>query len=220
MKVIEIISLLGSLAEEYSKDTKFTEQKLWTTFSIAKAKLQSKKLGRFKVISPRQYKTVCLKLEEGLSHNCGCVTVGCTVYKSVYQLPDYISGDTIDGLRIFSVLNGKQIGYIDESEYLDLQDDDIYKDEISYSIVNGYLIIWNKSTDYVQVRALWADNTQLNDIQDCEGNLANCIDYYNEDTGLSQEQVYDAIAETFRLLKIPMETIEDSTNDINPDIRA
>lgn len=219
MNVKEITSLLTSIYEEFSDETRRTSQELWALFTIAKAKLQEQGVNKFKNISPQQYKTVCIKLEDALSHECSCSTVGCTVKRSTIALPAYISGNVIDSLRVMSLLGGKTIDYVDESRYDDYQQDDMYKGKPLYSIVNNKLILWNSNADYLQLRALWVDNTKLNDIQTCEPEVAECLDYYSEDIGLTVEQVYDVFSLVFRDLNISQQVIEDSTNDINTEIK-
>mgnify|MGYP000156229875 CR=1 FL=1 len=219
MKINEIISKLRGLLKAYSDETDFTDAYLWSLFCLSRSEILSNKLKRYNFINPSNYKTICLEMEKANAYECGCIELDCTVYKSKNKISDVISGRNISSLKVYPLLNNKEIDYVDELEIDIYMQDDIFKNKPLYSIINKHIVLYNKNYPVIQVRAIWGDILKLNEIQYCSDSV-ECLDYFNDDIGMSKEDVSKSIKMMFKdylniLIKLP----EDNTNDINETIK-
>lgn len=206
------------IISEYSDDSNYTDEFLWNIFKLGRDEIIAQK---YKRNNPQNYVTICIKLEKALSHECGCITRGCEVRKSA-KLPRYITNRFGGTLSVYD-LDYTQGYYTQEQNYRELQLDDVYKEAPLYSIINQQIILWNKDYEVIQIKAIWEDITDLVDIQYCnnldsEGNTI-CIDVYNTDIGLDQEFVRAALLKSLDLLFNSKQIIDDTTSDINPNIK-
>ena len=227
MTVHEIISYTRGLLKEHDNSKgPFTDKFLWETFNIAKADVLSNfRLRRFNYKNPQNYIGFCMELEKGLSHECGCITQGCEVLVTKYELPRFFSGRNIPSLKVFT-LGNTQIDIVSENEIQDvLSYDKIYKDKIVTSVVNNKLVVWNTlELKVIRVLALWEDVTEISAVQYCNDNDStqpNCLDVYHIDIGVDKDLVHNIITQRLLpLLNVPMQLQEDLNNDSNPEIKV
>lgn len=226
MTVNEIISYIRGLLKEHDVDTStFRDRFLWETFSIASADvLANRRLRRFNYKNPQNYVGFCMELEQGLSHECGCITYGCPVLVTKNSLPKYFSGRNTPSLKIYTIGN-LEIEIVDENEFEEVyRYSDIYKDKVLASIVNNKIVIWNTlELKVIRVRALWEDITEIDSVQYCSDNdstLPNCVDVYNMNIGVDKDLIYTITMQNIiPMLNIPKTLPEDITADSNSEIK-
>lgn len=212
------ISRLRFLLEKYDSDTYYGDQKLAELFLSTRAKVIGQRLRKFNTPNSQDFNTFCIELEEALSHECGCVTHGCTVLKSKHTLPEYIKGRDATTLTTLTLGNSK-INYTKEEDYELSQYNDIIKDKPLYSIVNNRLIIWNNvKYPAVQLRAIWRNILDWTDIQYCADD--DCPNPYEIDIIVDvdlENDIYKMILKDlgFTIANI---ALPDVTNDNQDDI--
>lgn len=149
-----------------------------------------------KSVSTINLQTFCLQLTSATSHDCDCIHFGCKVRKSIHPLPDTISGAFADNLRV-STLSGKTIGFMEDNERFSISLDPIKKQQRTFSLLNGHVLIWNdKDMKVITVRGPWADPMEWLEIHHCAGTGVVCPDAETLDAGLTEEQsafVFNAV---------------------------
>lgn len=214
MTVSKIISKLRSSLEAYTEDTSvFQDQYLYELFLEGRATELSRRLDNHNQINPQNYQTFCIGLESALSHECGCLTVGCNVLKSKHKLPRVIIGKTHTSLKVHGLGFNITIDPIQEKDLDFLKHNDIKKNKAFYTIINDYLIIWNNdSLEALQVTALWEDIVEWEDIQYCT-ETNPCKDVFELDLGLDRSLERVAKKHVYEELNIPLKLQEDVTNN-------
>jgi hypothetical protein len=226
MTVQEVVSIIRSRIKAYSDDTDYPDKVLWDYFRVRKNNvLADRVLRRYFTIDQQNYQTICLELEEGLSHECGCITYGCEVLKTIKNLPEYLVGRNMPTLRVM-LLDGRIIDAIEEQEYEEvIKYDPILSKKILYSIVNNRVVLWNapKTLKAIQVRAIWSDVTELDSVQYCNDNdptVPNCINFFDTNIGLQEELISYTIDLVLERDIFPsLNIIKDSTNDASSTIK-
>lgn len=224
MTVNEIVSYIRGLLKEHDDSYGvYVDKFLWETFLIAKAEVYSNlRLRRFNFKNPQNEVGFCIELEQGLSHECGCVTYGCKVLTTKYELPRYFSGRNTGSLKIYT-LGNKEIEIVEENEFEEVYKyNDMYKNKILASIINNKIVIWNTlDLKLIRVKAYWEDITQIDDIQFCSDSSSdpNCIDVYSLDIGVDKDLLKSIVDVMIDILSKPLRMIEDQTNDSNPEIK-
>lgn len=216
MTINEVISLFQKLLKEYTSDTHYTPGSLWKIYTLSKARLIKQRLDKFKKVSDSNYTTVCIDTENSLSHVCGCITNGCKVKKTKFQLPAYLSGRNKDTLLVTN-LQGKTIDRFKEEDYEEIKLDEIKANKPKYDIKNNHIILFDCSYDKIQVKAIWGDILDLEEIKSC--NNDDCVDYFNTQVDNDYDLHYAAFQECFNLLRLPLSLMSDLTSDTNEEIK-
>lgn len=158
--------------------------------------------------------TYCLELEDALSHECGCIEVGCKVRKSVYPLPQFI-GENVS----VRTLDHTIISHVPPNAQFSKSLDPILSGKRFYSIVNRYLLIWNDPyLKAVEVEALWEDPYDWLEIQYCNADDTSleCVDLDTVDAGLTERQSNMTLRMSLNIL-LPLLSIPvDGKADIYP----
>jgi len=220
-KVGEIISSLRILIREHSDDSGFSDAHLYHIAASARTLLFKRKVDRFKKISDWEWQTFCIALVKDKSHNCDCVTVGCDVLKSEFDLPRVMTSRNKDLIRV-TTLGGKEIPLVPERDQLTLVYDPVMKYETTASIISRRLVIWNNlRLKAIQVAGLWEDISEWDGIQLCDkdGDPGDCFDFYNSEFSIDGDLLYPMYQLCLDLLKIPLTLREDITNDTSNVIR-
>ncbi len=217
MTIKQILDIFRTTIKEFTDDSIYDDEYLWNIFKLGRNELIAQK---YKHNNPQNYITICIKLDKSLSHECGCITQGCEVYKSA-ELPRYITNKIGSTLRVYDLNYNRGVD-VDESNKEAMELDPIYNQSLLFSIVNRKLIVWNKNYSVVQVSAIWEDVTDLQDIQYCNnidnnGNT-NCINVYDTDIGLDDKFVSTAVRMAFDILFPSKNFREDNTQDTNSNI--
>lgn len=216
------ISLLRGLTEQYSRES-YTDQFLYTILSVSRGKILKQRLDKFVNISTDNWLRVCFQLEVVNSHNCNCVPdyLQCKVLRTKYKVPQVFSGRNKARIKV-SLLDGTNISLVTESEWMRVKENEFKSSMPHASQVNGYIYIWNLPLNLkvVQVDGLWANITDLSDIPCNDGfSETSCFDMNTSDFPIDEELVGVIYDECLRLLNIPLQNIQDKTNDNNQDIR-
>lgn len=224
MTVNDIISYIRGMIKDHDDSYGvFTDKFLWETFLIAKSDVYSNlRLRRFNYKNPQNEVGFCMELERGLSHECGCITYGCEVLVTKYNIPKYFSGRNMPSLKIYTIGN-KEIDLVEENEKEEVYKyNDIYKNKILASIINNKIVIWNTlDLKIIRIKAYWEDITEIDEIQFCSNSDSdpNCIDVYSMDIGVDKDLLKTITQEIIKLLSSPIRLIEDQTNDSNSEIK-
>lgn len=155
--------------------------------------------------------TFCLELEDALSHECGCVPVGCKVRKSIHPIPQ-----AADGYINIRTLDNRVIGAMPVNNQFSSSLDPLLNNKRRYSIVNQHVIIWNDPyLKAVQVEAVWEDPYDWVGIQYCgsDNGLDDCAELDTIDAGITEQQSNMALRLSLNillpLLNIPVNGKED-----------
>ena len=223
-KLGQYISDLRGLIEQYSRTSEpYTDQFLYRLLSVSRGKILKQRLDKFVNISNDNWLRVCFQLEVVNSYNCNCVPdyLECKVLRTKYKVPQVLSGRNKSKIKV-SLLDGTSINVVSESEWIRAKDNE-FKSKLPHaSQVNGYIYIWNLPLNLkvVQIEGLWADVTSLSSIQ-CNDGFGDvpCFDMTTTDFPIDEELTGVIYEECLRLLNVPMQNIQDKTNDNNQDIR-
>jgi len=222
-KLKEHISQLRSLIKQYSDDTVFTDPQLYKLLIDAISIMNERDTAKFVKLNDWNFKTFCVELCRDVSHNCECVKVGCNILKTVYEIPSPVTGRNRNILRVLT-LDGREIPLVTEEEVVFRKYDPIFNGKLMYSVVNGYLIIWNANTDHIvpraiQVRAIWEDISEWDGKQLCPPTGPECFDIYEEELPVERKYHFMIYSEILKLLGIQLQMKDDITNDASEKIK-
>lgn len=222
MLVNEIVAQLRTSIKEYSDDSYYEDEFLLGLFLNQRATLLRQKLLKNNHVSPQNYTTFCMSLIPGVSHECGCITVGCKVYRSRYKLPNYISGRNSSQLEFYT-LSYDKIDLVQESDLTAIKYSKIIGSRPHVIMANRNIVLFEKEYDAIMVRALLENPLEIKDVQHCAETPTSisCIDVYSEDIFADRDLCDNAISLVLtKDLRIPMSTTTDMNNDANPEIRG
>jgi hypothetical protein len=213
MTVNSIISELRVLLKEFSRSSSYSDEALWELFVSKRAVLLQQKLMKFQYVGDSSYMTFCLDL--ALANANSCSEYDCSVKKSIYKVPNVITGRNVTSLKVMT-LDNRLISETSVQDVMLNQLNDIKRDKISYSMVNNFIYIWNNLTiKHVKVKALWENPVDWAEIQ----SPTSCIDVYGVDIGMERslkdvaiQMVYDEIVKSNTIR-------EDDFNDSSTEIR-
>ena len=218
------ISLLRGLIKEYSRNTEpYTDEYLYEVLSVSRTDILGQRLDKFVNISTDNWFRICIPLEVTKSHNCSCVPdrLACKVLRTKFKVPSVLSGRNKDRIDV-ALLDGTKINISTEAEWMRVKDNE-FKSQFYYaSFVNGYLYFWNLPLNLkvVQVTGLFADVTELSNIECNDGDTTSpCFDITTSDFPIDEKLAYIVYRRAAEILGIPLQIIQDKTNDGNQDIK-
>jgi hypothetical protein len=220
-KVGEEISIFRTLVKEVADDSIYTDQFIYHILSSARALLFKRKTDSFKKISDWEYQQFCVPLEEDLSHNCGCIKVGCTVFRGKNKLPRVLNSRNKDLLRI-TTLDYKEIPIVSERQIITSDYDDAFKGKMLATITDRYPIIWNTDRlKAVLITGVWEDISEWVDksLCDLEGNELECFDFMDTEFSIDSDLRYGMYQLSLELMRLPLALKEDITSDNSNVIR-
>lgn len=226
MTIPEHIGIIRNLIKEWSDDTEITDEAIYHYLLLKRNKYMSQRFRKYYNISEELISNYCMELEEGLSHDCDCVKVGCKVLKTVHKIPATLSGRNRDLIKVYDMqLN--EIGRVTPEEQKTNQLDDIKSDSVKYSLINQKIIIWNTlDMKAIIVSGVWEDETEFDGITLCEEEgeeTTNDIDCFNLDETqfkIDADLIDYIHTEVMQMLQVPLQITSDNTNDSNPNIKA
>lgn len=217
-------SILRGLIKEYSRTTEVhTDQFLYELLSISRAEVIKQRLDQFKTISTDNFIRVCFQLEVTKSHNCSCVPdyLNCKVLRTIYKVPSVISARNKSKIELF-LLDGTNINLVTEKEWLRIKHNE-FKSKFYYaSQVNGYIYFWNLPLNLkvVEIYGLWSNVSDLADIPcNDDSGSTTCYNVIDSDFPVDEELSHIMYKKAIELLQIPMQVVQDKTNDNNESIR-
>jgi hypothetical protein len=211
------ISDIRTRINEYTDDSRFTDQTIYRSLVTAKAKLleQKRKTSQF------NWKAFCIGLETVKSHDCDCVKVGCDVLRTVFPIPKPLTLNREDLLKVFT-FDDTIIPRRTESQIKADATDDIKAGKLAYTIRNQHIIIWNNlDLKAIIVSGVWSDLAKWENIDLCDedGNVVGvCYSIDNDEFGLDESLSYDANTMVVKDLVGARAIPSDMNNDSNPEI--
>lgn len=221
MKISEITAGLRALINKYSEvDTPYVDSFLYHIFSTAAIRLIKQKEERNHKLSDWTLKYYPLALEATSLHEFGCYP-SCDVLKTVYSVPKPITVRNRDIIKVYT-FDYKQIPYVNPAYFSTLQYDEIKKNKLHYSIVDGYIVIWNGNVDQVIPKAIlvsgrFEDPTKWADIPSCDANgnstEGNCYNIYEDDFPMEGDLIEATYKICLQMLGITLQIPDDRVNE-------
>lgn len=218
----EAISRVKILVKELNADSRLTNKYVWSSID-SKSKLiiqrenDALKLSRIQSM----YKTLpCVKMEEApYADNCCEVKTYCTVFRSVYPLPEMYTDSHGFVLRQITTIDGSQeIRMVTPQQARRIKQDKNSKyDKTIYGFLNNnYLYITNKKFPLVRVEGMFIDDVSNLKNSPCAtvDTTANCKLYLDQDWNVPpklEEGIINMVVE--ELSKVYKRIIED--NNLN-----
>ena len=229
--IAEHVGFLRSLIANHSDDDKFTDEVIYQAFNNAANELQIRKYRRWEHISDWNYRRYCLAVEVGKSHNCDCVPVGCDVLKTTYRIPRPLTSRNRDMIRVYD-LQSRELFRVTENEQISNQFDEVKKGQVTYSLIDQKIVIWNAIDPVtgrpkykaIEVQMIPEDETDWDGLTLCdeEGNDTgiSCFDIESSEYTLDSELVRPAYEIALQMLGIAVQIPQDNTNDANNELKA
>ncbi len=214
---------LRGLLKEYSRTSEpYTDPFLYEVLSVSRAEVIKQRLDNNKHISNENWMRICIELELTKSHNCNCVPdrLNCKVLRTKYKIPQAIASRNKSKVQLF-LLDGTNINLVTEKEWLRLKEHSFLSQFYYASQVNGYIYFWNLPLNLkvVEINAIWADVTKLIDIPCNDTTGGNCYSLVDSDFPVDEELTHIVYKKAMELLQIPLQVVQDKTNDSNESIR-
>lgn len=219
------ISNIRGLIKEHSRNPEvYTDQFLYQLLNGARARLLEINANKINHNSEWDWETFPIFLTKKKSHLVGCIQVGCDVMRSEYKLPRALLVNNKSMIEVYG-FDWKPIILASEIDWLNTKYDDVRSKYINASIINDYLVIWNKlNLKAVLVKGLWEDVSEWAQIPQCneDGDIVapTCFDIYTKDFPLSEsmkDAAYDIVLSKLGFTK---KLMADTTNDSNNEIKV
>ena len=217
--VSETISRLRTLIKQYSDDSPFTDEFLYSVLNSGKARLLRQRATSFNKLPNAQ--CFCIELVKATSHDCACIDIGCEVLMTKYPIPDTIFGRNTE-LLYLKTLGEQEIPIIDFRELSYMNLDPIKANKRVATEYNRHFLIWNEEDlEALIVCAIWSDIAAWSDIQLCpdSDNPGDCFNLDTTEFNLPKDMEITLYEFAMRELNIPMQLKEDMTNDSNENIK-
>jgi hypothetical protein len=217
------VSKLRGLINQFSDDSDFTDQYLYSLLKDARAILLKRKAMKFHKISDWNWQRYCIGLEQATSHNCDCIEDGCIVLKSCNTLPKPLIGRNNEFIKIES-LDGKVLPRMTENEYRFSQLDDIKKDCAGWDIdgVNKLVIFGELNWKVIQVSMISEDPAEWTGLSFCDVNgdeVSPCFSVTDSEFPIEADLVLAMYELVVAQLNVKLQVPDDITNDANDDIK-
>ena len=226
MTIGKHISAIRNLIRQHSDDSMYENEFLYVLLNNANATWLKRKLDNNEKVNDWNWPSYCVELEAGLSHDCSCVPVGCTVLKTKYKIPKPLLARNRQLLKVFT-LDGTEINLTTEEKLRASKYDEVKSGKLAYSVYNQKIIIWNGDTARIIPRAiviksLSVDPTEWSTVEMCSENGtpsgSYCFDIDVSKYPMDEEYatlVYDMV---LKQLGFSLQIREDRTNNANPDV--
>lgn len=216
------ISAIRILIKEQTDDSVYTDQFLYFLLTGAAATINRRNIEKDRKISPWNLPSYCISLEKSKSHDCSCVPVGCDVLSSKTKIPTPLNSDNGPVIKVFT-MDHIEIYPVSEEDQKASMLHPIKKNKLSYSIVNGKIVLWNGDTvrgipRNIIVRGLFNDVTEWANIEACEEEGSCCYDIENDNFPLDEDYAFTAYAMVLSQLGLALQKKSDDNNNNNPEI--
>lgn len=217
------ISNIRGLLKNYSRTPEpYTDQFLYEVLCISRAEILKQKFDKFNHVSEDNLIRFCIELELTKAHDCNCVptNIDCSVLRTKYKLPTVITSRNKSKIYA-ATLDGREINLMTEKQWLLQKLSDFKTNELTGSLINGYLYLWNLNlkTKVLQVSGYWSDLTALSMIPNCDGVTTICFDPLTQSFPLQDEYAAPVYQKAIQLLSVPNQIPQDTTNDSNELIK-
>lgn len=230
MNISTVISLLRNTIKKFTDDSIYEDEFLYNVALLFRNKYTSQRFKKYYNISEELMKDYCTPTEIANSHDCDCVEVGCKVVKTVYSIPSTLTGRYRDMFKVYT-LDYKSIPRVTPDEQKSNQLDEITAGEISYSLLNRKVVLWNTNLDKplkgIIISGIWEDETEWDGKTLCDylsdedtTSYDNCFNLEETKFAIDADLLSYVIQESIQHLGISLQLIQDNTNDANDDIKA
>lgn len=224
MTVAEIVSKIRIRIKEYTDDSLFEDSYLYSEFLDKRAVALNQRLKKHHYVAPNNYSTFCMDMQEDFSHMCGCKQVGCKIYRTTNKLPNYISGRNKSTVELYT-LDYTPISLVPERDSNLNSLHPLKSTKASASLVNGYVILWDKKYPSILIKMIADDPSQIMDVQSCTPQgvppgTVPCVNVYSEDINTDREIIDFAIDKIIEGMKFSMSITTDMNNDTNPEMKV
>lgn len=221
MKTSEIVGTLRTLIKAHSDDSSFSDSFLYSLLIQARSEILSQKLRKFQPLSPFNEQTICVPLVKEKFHDCSCVSVGCTVLKSEFEIPQPLTTRTGIYLKVMTV-EGKELPFVPATRRPIIKHSNTQGDVLSYDVYNNKIVIWNNTLiPTVLVRAVFYDPSDLETIPECDplGNTVSntCYNPMTDEFPMEPDSISRMLQSALRLLGMAMQIPDDEINNTNAD---
>lgn len=223
-KINQHISNIRALIKQYGRNPDvYTDGFLYSLLNGARNILLEQNVNKKNFISEWDNRQYPIRLVKDKSHLVKCVTVGCDILRSEYELPRALLTNNKSLFKVTD-FSYKPITLVTEREFEFNKYDDIKKNTTQASIVNDYLIIWNNlKLKSVLIKGIWEDVLDWSKLPQCDslGNYSvnHCFNALTEDFPLSETLKDAAYSIVLKKLDIPLSLIGDKINDSTNEIR-
>jgi len=219
-----ISDIRGLIKKADTNPEVYSDPFLYSLLKGARARVLEQNANKLNHESEWDWAQFPIKLIKSKSHLVGCVTVGCDVLRSEFKIPRALLTNMKSKIFAYTY-DYSEIAILTEQDFSNSAYDDIKSKRPQASIINGYLVLWNKPTlKSIIVRGIWEDILEWSAIPYCDenGNMTggNCFDASTQDFPFSEtlkDAVYDFVIQK---LKLPLTLTADMTNDSNGEIRS
>lgn len=217
MKTSELVGTLRSTIKAHSDDTSYTDSYLYSLLIQARAEVLSQKLRKLQPLSKFNEQTICVPLERVSFHDCSCVSVGCDVMKSSFEIPQPITTRSGMYLKVMTI-NGEELPMIEAARRPVVIHSETLGDKLSYDLYDRELVIWNSLTiPVVLVRGIFYDPLDLANLPECNtdgtetGNT--CYDPTEEEFPIEPDSIPRIMERALQFLGISLRIREDMINN-------
>lgn len=223
MTINQHISNLRALIKKHSRNPDvFSDALLYSFLSGARSIILEQNENKANHTSEWDITQFPIKLVKTKSHLVGCVTYGCDVLRSEYKIPRALLMNIQSKFKV-STYDYTNVLIGTEQDYQNSKYDDIKSKLIHASIINEYLIIWNKlNLKSVLVSGIWEDVLDWAMIPFCDMNgnttSSTCYDARTSNFPLSETHKLAAYDIVLQKLGIPLKLQSDQTNDSNSEM--
>lgn len=219
----QYISDLRSVIKESGRSEDiYTDSFLYSLLNGARLKILEQQFNKLSFSPEWDWHSFPVKLIKSKSHLIGCVEYGCDIMRSEYKLPRALASNYKNMINV-TTFDYSKITLGTEQEYQNSKYDDIKSKEPFGSIINGYLVIWNRPLwKNVLVSAPWEDILEWTKIPYCNesGEYTNdpCFDIINSEFKMSEKLKLDVYQLVLDKLDRYLNKTKDMTNDANSQI--
>jgi hypothetical protein len=219
-----ISDLRGIIKESGRSADVYTDQFLYSLLNGARAYLLEQQSSKLDFQSEWDWQQFPLKLVKDKSHLVGCVTVGCDILRTEYKVPRPITS-RIKNMMDVTTFDYSTILLSTEQAYRNAKYDDIKSQKTMASVINNYIIIWNKpELKSILVNGLWENLLDWTTIPQCDnsGNYttATCFDALNSEFKIGEDLKHATYDIVLKKLFPTLDRHKDITNDSNAEIKA
>lgn len=214
------ISNIRGLIKVYSRTQEnYTDQAIYELLKSARALLIKQVAKQYNYISDWNWETYTIALQVSDPPNWDCVPTylkkNCKILKSTHKIPQPLKSRNHSLIEV-NTLGGQNIDLYTEKEQTVFKDDPIRSKSIMGSIINSYLYIWNNpDLLFAKVSGVWEDPSDWAEIPDCTGTTPTCFDVYTDNFSLDEDLKDAAYDIVLKKLNLPLQMIQDITNNSN-----
>jgi hypothetical protein len=218
------VSNIRALIKEHGRNPDvYTDGFLYSLLNGARNTLLEQNFNRKNFISEWDIKQYPVRLVKDKSHLIKCVTFGCDILRSEFKLPRALSTNVKSAINV-TTFDYTPVLIVSENTYNYNKYDDIKKTFIQASIINDYLVIWNKlNLKSVLVSSIPEDILDWSKIPKCnedgEYEIDTCFNALNEEFPISETYKDAMYSMVFNKLQIPLKLRTDNSNDSNNETR-